>query len=261
MVIILCTGIILFFCHLNKKLKNINQLQILRINDLEEQNNKSVEQLRSSLSHGMRMPLAIISGYAGILEKSSNLSNEESKYIKKVNENVNHLSQMISFSLNQIKENTFTPECKMEELDISTLIKSIVTSVENILLVKGILVQLNGAEEKILVKADNIMLTNVFHNLFENSIKYMNKSGFINITLSNLDNNKVLIAYKDNGVGMKCDDVIHIFDDAYQGANSNEGEGRGMFIVKNIVEQHNGTIKAVSNLNQGMGIYIELPIL
>ena len=122
----------------------------------------------------------------------------------------------------------------------------------------GIQVLLSSASEALNVRADANYIRIMFRNIVDNSIKYMNRSGSLIITISNIGDD-LFIVLKDNGEGLSKHETSHIFELNYQGANRISGNGLGLTQAKAIVEYYGGTIYAKSDAGKGMGIYIQLP--
>lgn len=218
-----------------------------------------MERLRSSISHGMRLPISIINGYADLL-KNNLIKSEEEKInsVNKISENALLLNKVVIHSLMEITNNVRMPICIMEDFDLIKMMMRVIDSVEELLRRNNILIQFNSDDESIIYYGDETQITNVVNNLIENSIKYMKKSGFINITVSKVEN-QVIIAYKDNGQGIASDKINMIFDKKYRGSIDSAGSDMGLYFVKQIIKLHNGKVNAVSNINQGFGVYIYLP--
>lgn len=107
---------------------------------------------------------------------------------------------------------------------------------------------------------DNEQLQRIFDNFLENSRKYGDiKPIKINITLKQVENG-FLICFSDNGQGVPEEKLEFIFDEFYradESRNKKEGNGLGLYIVKNLIESMNGQVWAENK--QGLSIYIELP--
>lgn len=119
-------------------------------------------------------------------------------------------------------------------------------------------VVLSAPDNSMLVKASRGRLRILFRNIIDNSIKYMNRSGSLLITISNIGDD-IFIVLKDNGNGLSEHETKHIFELNYQGSNRVSGNGLGLTQAKAIVDYYGGSIYAKSMIGRGMGIYIQLP--
>ncbi len=100
-------------------------------------------------------------------------------------------------------------------------------------------------------------------NLLTNSVKYSQIGGEIQVNASQ-ENDQLLIAVTDNGIGIAEEDLNFIFSDFYRGKNLPEGErssGVGLTITKKIVEAHGGTIDVNSEIGKGSTFTIRLPLV
>ena len=102
-------------------------------------------------------------------------------------------------------------------------------------------------------------------NLLSNAIKFTNDGGKIMVFVKREVDN-VIIEICDDGVGMSEEIKKHLFEkfkraDLNDGFNrKNEGSGLGLFIVKGLVDLHNGEIAVKSKSNEGTKFIISLPI-
>ena len=113
-----------------------------------------------------------------------------------------------------------------------------------------------------LIVADEVHITNVVNNLLDNAVKYKNGNPEITIFTKNATGG-IVIAFKDNGVGISRDNIRKIFDQFYRVPSGNvhnvKGFGLGLSYVKKIVEAHGGKIWVDSTLGQGSTFSIFLP--
>jgi signal transduction histidine kinase len=113
---------------------------------------------------------------------------------------------------------------------------------------------------KILVDAD--FLEQAFYNLTDNAIKYTAK-GFVKIVL-NQESNQLVVKIQDSGVGIPLEDQKKIFDKFARAKNAidmyTDGSGLGLFIVKKIIEAHQGAINFISKENEGTVFTVSLPV-
>lgn len=145
-----------------------------------------------------------------------------------------------------------------ETIDIIASAKSTAEELESFAKDKGIEVVFSTTDESLLVRGNSSRMRIMFRNIIDNSIKYMNRSGKLVITISKLAED-IFIVLKDNGEGLAESETRHIFELNYQGSNRISGNGLGLTQAKAIVDYYGGTIYAKSNKDKGMGIYIQLP--
>jgi len=115
------------------------------------------------------------------------------------------------------------------------------------------------------VKCDKEMITVAIQSLIENAIKYSQNNEEINIDLKyDPKNNEILISIHDQGIGIKKEDQLKIFNKFYRAPNAikkeTTGSGLGLFTTKSIVERHNGKIWFESSRESGTSFFILLPI-
>lgn len=113
---------------------------------------------------------------------------------------------------------------------------------------------INNCDRGLTLSADVFMLRELLTNLIDNSIKYARESGNVEVS-AGYENNKTLIAVKDDGIGIPNKDLPHIFDFLYRVDKSRgrgiEGTGIGLFIVKRIADRHGWNIKVTSSAGKG----------
>jgi signal transduction histidine kinase len=144
------------------------------------------------------------------------------------------------------------------EVDIIEVARKAIKELEDDANRVGLRVTISSASDKLLVRASARRLLIMFRNIIDNSIKYMQKSGTLVVTISAIEDD-IFIVLKDTGKGLPENETRHIFELNYQGSNRISGNGLGLTQAKAIVEHYGGTIYARSPGGNGMGIYIQLP--
>lgn len=218
----------------------------------------------SDLSHELRTPLTSMSLLAETLLK---YSNDKSKiWVEQIYQEINRLIDLVQnwLEISSLEKDPYQT-LKIQQLNLKQLILSAWKSLEILGDKKQILLEYIG-EETLIIEADLNRLTQVFINLFDNSIKHCSFNGIITVTVdlkSDNDNNQILeINLIDSGTGFNTDDLPYIFDRLYRGdksrtRNSKGGTGLGLSIVKQIVEAHQGSITA-HNHPQTKGAWFKL---
>ncbi len=112
------------------------------------------------------------------------------------------------------------------------------------------------------IKGDRIHLSNVFHNLIDNAVKYCEGSPEVVISTTS-DSAGLEVRVKDNGIGIARADQRKIFDRLYRVPTGNlhnvKGFGLGLSYVKAVLEKHGGTIRVESEPGMGSTFIINLP--
>lgn len=145
-----------------------------------------------------------------------------------------------------------------ETIDIIQIAKDTINELSGFAKKVNLSIVLSAPDNTMLVKASRGRLRILFHNIIDNSIKYMNRSGSLQITISSIGDD-IFIVLKDNGNGLSEHETKHIFELNYQGTNRVSGNGLGLTQAKAIVDYYGGSIYAKSTIGRGMGIYIQLP--
>ncbi|MBR4529371.1 MAG: hypothetical protein IKO80_03720 [Lachnospiraceae bacterium] len=156
--------------------------------------------------------------------------------------------------------NDFLPKTdeEVKRIDIIAVAKGTIDEFSADAAKAGINMRISSAEDSLFVMAQPSRLRIMFRNIIDNSIKYMNRSGSLVVTISTIDDD-IFIVLKDTGEGLAEDETKHIFELNFQGSNRISGNGLGLTQAKAIVESYGGTIYGQSTPGKGMGIYIQLP--
>ncbi|HEY9485875.1 MAG TPA: ATP-binding protein [Nitrososphaeraceae archaeon] len=112
-------------------------------------------------------------------------------------------------------------------------------------------------EDSILIVADKLRLNQVFLNIINNAINVL-QEGEIIVFLERHDNNTVLVRIIDDGPGIPSNIKDTLFTKFVTGSKS--GTGLGLYICKNIIENHGGKIWAKNNKNKGANFNFIIPI-
>src|ERR1044072_8367472 len=112
-------------------------------------------------------------------------------------------------------------------------------------------------DEPVIAQADEGQLKQVFWNLARNALQAMPNGGTLRATLATNSDNRLRIAFSDNGRGMSPDQVEHLFEPF---SSTTGGTGLGLSIVYQIIRDHGGTINVRSREGQGTTITVELPL-
>lgn len=215
----------------------------------------------SDASHELRTPIAVIQGYANLLDRwgkeDKEVLQESITAIKSEAENMKNLIEKLLFLARSDKN---TQKVEMSQFQINELISEIIKETKMIDDKHNII---NEKNESTLIFADKNLLKETLRIFIDNSIKYTPDGG--SITLNSFVNGKRLILeVMDTGMGISKEDLPHIFDRFYRADKSRTkesgGSGLGLSIAKWIILKHRGSIEVQSKLGSGTKINISLPI-
>jgi signal transduction histidine kinase len=121
-----------------------------------------------------------------------------------------------------------------------------------------------GPNTPLLVEGDELRLIQVLQNLVQNAIKYSPAGGTVRLEVER-HATTVRIAVSDQGVGIPQAELPHLFQRFYRASNAEEqqisGLGVGLYVVKELVTLHDGTIDVMSEEGYGSTFVITLPLL
>ncbi|MDR1069363.1 MAG: HAMP domain-containing histidine kinase [Gracilibacteraceae bacterium] len=222
--------------------------------------NEKVLSCYSLISHGLRVPISIIMGYADILlGKMVADESVRDEYLRKMCEKAAYMNELLTYSLLELRPEAELSSPARQPFEMLGLLRGIVEAMWEIADKNGVVIQLVSEQKEIFVNGNSLGLSKAFYNIVENALKYMGRPGNLNITASLLDE-EVFIAFKDDGVGVTEEEAERIFDMNYQGSNARGGQGLGLWIVRTEVVSHGGSLYAKSEKGAGLGIYIMLPV-
>lgn len=218
------------------------------------------EEFTSNVTHELKTPLTIISGFAELL-KSGNVEEEKTKefggIIYKQSTNLQRLiDDLLKISKLEANDAVIIEELSLDELgdevcdDLAIEIKN-----KNLNLVKDF--------DRVKAKVNGEMIKEAMMNLLTNAIKYNRDGGEIKFKIAKEDG-FALVQISDNGIGIEEELLDRIFERFYVVDHSRSKKisstGLGLSIVKHIVEAHGGRIEVTSEIGKGSTFTIYLPL-
>lgn len=245
-----------------KVFRSLNKLtENLRINRRERaKNEKMREEWVANISHDLKTPLSSIKGYAEILaNKDYEISNKEIiQYSNTILNKANYMEELIEeLRLHEkLKNNALAINKRRGNL--TELIRRIIIEILNHPDYENRLIYFNPQSEKIEYDFDENLMRRGISNLIFNALIHNREGTEVVVGITNQD--RINIEIKDNGKGIKEEDLRKLFNRYYRGTNteSHKGSGLGMSIAKKVIEAHGGNISVESELAKGTSIKIEL---
>ena len=119
---------------------------------------------------------------------------------------------------------------------------------------KNIKINFESDSKKHFILGDQDKLKQVFINLQSNAVKFNKDGGSVWVSISENEENKIVVKIKDNGQGVNKEDIPFIFERLYRGDKSRhkiQGAGIGLTIVKKILSMHSAVIDVESETDKG----------
>ena len=238
-------------------------LVIFRQKKLNDMKNDFV----NNMTHELKTPISTISLAAQMLKDGD--VGKTPTMLKHISGVIVDETKRLSFQVEKVLQVSLFEKDRsnltFKEVDVNDILETIVSTfklkVENF---DG-RIEKNLSAARANITADEMHLTNVFYNLLDNAVKYRGERDLVlNVRTWN-EKDHLMISIKDNGIGIKKENLKKIFERFYRVPTGNvhnvKGFGLGLAYVLKIIENHNGTIRAESEVNLGTKFIISLPLI
>ena len=213
--------------------------------------------MRRIVSHNVRMPMAIIRGYGDVLKQGLLDEKEKQEAIEDICANIMYLDQIISVIFDEEYENG---KKLLTKVNISEVLRNTTRYVEDMAKKNNIGICLKTENNEMYIMAEFTPIMRVFYQILENAFKYLVSGNNVSISAYSVEK-EILVVYKDDGIGMKEEEVGEIFNKGFRGSNSKDkpGSGLGLYDVSEIVRKYGGTIEIKSREGLGFSAFIRFP--
>lgn len=214
------------------------------------------------VSHELRSPLTSISGYIQMLNIKASKNNDETilDISIKAKRQVQRMLALISGFLDVARMGEGKIKLNLKQFDMAALVKE--AEEESMATVTTHQVQFKPVEFTP-VEADQDKIVQVLTNFINNAVKYSPKDSIIQVACVT-ENNMAYVSVSDEGMGIALKDQPHVFDRFYRVESERmttiKGFGIGLYICKEIIERHGGTIGVDSELGKGSTFWFTLPV-
>jgi PAS domain S-box-containing protein len=243
--------------------------------------NKELEEFTYIASHDLRSPLVNLKGFASELEYCIELlrdfvrkalpvvsydNSEEIAFI--VEKDMPQALSFISSSVTKMEKLTRAilelsrvgrRKLEFEPLHVSAIIDTILKTLQHQISTKQIRIVIGDLPNML---GDPVAIEQVFANIIDNAIKYMDPRRQSIIEISGTQSvSETTYHIRDNGRGIRDEDLKKVFEIFKRAGNNDNipGEGMGMSYVQTILRRHGGTIWCTSTLGQGTDFYFSIP--
>ncbi len=230
---------------------------VTRIKALEEQSKRgerlsAMGEMAVELAHEIRNPLGSIELFASLLENELPQGSDSSRWASNIRIGSRSLNNIVSNMLHF--SNPLTP--KLEDVDLHQIIREILGFMEPITSQRDIQVSMRLEAVYPVIRGDPELLKQMILNLLQNSMQAMPSRGSLILATRDLTSlpekpasEGIELSIEDTGLGIPPENVERIFDPFF--TTNRNGNGLGLSVVHQIVEQHAGFISVASQLNKG----------
>lgn len=260
---LLALGVLSFSVFWFYRMYSKQKLASQRAVDLEELDTLK-SRLYTSITHEFRTPLTLILGpVQTLLRRAGSVSTGELvSNLTHVQNNGQRLLGLVNqiLDLQKLEAGQMLPN--YEQGDIMSLLQYLTDSFHSMAEAKHIRLGFTGHPKPFLMDFDKDKMTKIVVNLLSNAIKFTPEGGEVQLTAKG--EASFLLEVRDTGIGIRQDNLDHIFDLFYQVDNSStrrgEGTGIGLTLVKELTELMGGHISVSSEEGKGTRFRVELPV-
>lgn len=288
-ILILLAGILAFAIskHLSKPITKINNSAKLlakgnydvsfegggyrEINELNDTLNYAVSELSktdvlqkeliSNISHDLRTPLTLISGYAELMRDIPKENNGENLQI--IIDETARLSSLVNDLLDISRIQSGTVKINPERFNLTELIKEVLQRYNKLIESEGYTISFIY-DEDIFVVADRTRMLQVIYNYINNAVNYTGEDKKVTVKQERKGEN-VRISVIDTGEGIPDEEIPYIWERYYKAKSAHKrasvGSGIGLSIVKGILDMHKATFGVESKVGEGSSFWFELKIM
>ena len=253
----------------NARLFEATRLQLAQLEEanqrLEELDRLRREYLRN-VSHEFRTPLTVIKGYAEFLLEGMPEPASFREIMRVILESGDRVIDLVDtlIEVSRIEQGDAGRSLKIQGLDLRLVTLASVEALEPLAAKKRVLVDLDFPEGRLPLEGDEDLLHQVVKKLVDNAVKYSFPGGRV-VVRGRSRGDEVRLEVEDNGIGIAPEHVPRIFEKFYMvdgGLNRRQGgTGVGLYLVREIVRLHRGTVEVDTGPGQGCVFSVRLPRL
>ncbi len=220
------------------------------------------DEFLSIASHELRTPVTSIKGYTQLskmLIKEGDLSTSE-EYLNIALDQIDRMSRLILELLDVSRIETGRLEIRREPIEWASFVRGVVHRHHTA--VSDRRFHVSVPDDRKIVTGDRDRLEQVLGNLLENAVKYSPDGSDVTVTVDD-QGDSFVTAVCDSGIGIPDDELAQVFERFHRGRQVSStnygGLGLGLYITKQIIERHSGTIWVESKEGQGTTFSFSLP--
>lgn len=211
----------------------------------------------AAVTHELKTPITTLSGSLQVLKRYITIDERGLLIVERCMHQVDKVTLLINDLLDFSRSQTGLLQLRLATFDLAELIHESIDFFRE----EGVHSFLFEEQKPVLLKADRLRIEQVLINLLGNAVKYSPGGGIISIAVKEEDNT-VVVSVKDEGIGIDKDCLDKMFTRFYRAVASDyniPGLGMGLYISKEIIARHNGSISVESEVGKGSLFRFTLP--
>ncbi len=227
--------------------------------------NRMKSEFVSVVSHQLRSPISNLSWTLEVLTsgKAGEVRQEQLEYFTILKENINRMKDLAGDLLVVSRIETLSLPIKETSFRLEEVTESVVDRFKTFSAASNVEVRLDKEPDLPSVWGDPEKIELVIENLLDNAIRYSDKNGKVEISLTK-EKKMVLWQIKDNGVGIPKHEQKYIFSKFFRAKNAvqrkTQGSGLGLFIAQSLIQKLGGKMSFKSEEGEGATFWFTLPI-
>jgi len=238
-----------------------NALRLRRIVEMDRQR----QEYLSNVSHELRSPLTVIQGYLEALAVGGGEGEQAAHYLRVAREQTQRLGRMIDevLHVSQLEQGMAQRHVTWTPVSLTDILRSVLLTLRQEASVKGLHLTSAIAGEVPVLAGDEGLLQSLAFHLVENAVKFTPAGGKVDVGLE-ADSDEVVLRVRDDGIGIAPEFHDRIFEKFFMvdagPAKAHAGAGIGLFVAKEVVAIHGGTIRVQSSPGAGALFEVHLPL-
>jgi two-component system, OmpR family, phosphate regulon sensor histidine kinase PhoR len=230
---------------------------------------KELEKMKSEfiamVTHELRAPITVVEQQLSVIlnKLAGELTGKQEEILLRAKERTRGVLTLIKDLLDLSKIEAGKMVQYKEPIDLKGVVSKVMDLISMEADQKKIDLQFTGSPQTCVIHADRNNMEEIFTNLLSNAIKYTPEQGKVWVTLDE-ERGFVKVTVSDNGIGIKREDLLRIFDRFYRVKSAETrqivGTGLGLSIVKSMVDAHLGSISVESEVGKGSMFTLLFPI-
>lgn len=229
----------------------------------EREINQMKNDFVAAVSHELRTPMTSIKGFVRTIMRDPKMAhNVREHFLNIIDEETERLTHLIESLLEMGSIESGRAVLDLAPVELPKLIDTIVVSLRAAMTTKRIVFNAKVPKDLPPITADSKRVYTIIANLLENATKFTPEQGRITLTAVENENN-IVITVSDTGPGIPAEAREQIFERFFQvrgGSVKLPGAGLGLFLVREMVTLHGGTVSVESEVGKGTIFTVRLPI-